>query len=166
LFRTLAGIWPFASGRLETPAFEKVLFLPQKPYLPLGSLREVTCYPGALQDDTLIRAALLKVELPELAPRLDEQALWSQMLSGGEQQRLALARALLIKPEWLFLDEATSAVDEAMEGRLYALLATELPQTTLISIAHRPQVAKFHKQRLRLSLDDANPVKLSLEPIA
>jgi vitamin B12/bleomycin/antimicrobial peptide transport system ATP-binding/permease protein len=145
LFRTLAGIWPFASGRLETPGFEKVLFLPQKPYLPLGSLREVTCYPGKLQDD--------------------EQALWSQMLSGGEQQRLALARALLIKPQWLFLDEATSAVDEAMEARLYALLAEDLPQTTLISIAHRPQLAKFHRQRLRLTVSDDAPVKLTLAPI-
>jgi vitamin B12/bleomycin/antimicrobial peptide transport system ATP-binding/permease protein len=118
-----------------------------------------------LQDDDLVRAALKKVELPELAQRLDEQAHWSQMLSGGEQQRLALARALLIKPQWLFLDEATSAVDEAMEARLYALLAKELPQTTLISIAHRPQLAKFHAQRLRLLMSEGSPVKLSLEPI-
>lgn len=165
LFRTLAGIWPFATGRLETPGFDIVLFLPQKPYLPLGSLREVTCYPGKLQDDFLVRTALQKVELPELAERLDEQTLWSQMLSGGEQQRLALARALLIKPRWLFLDEATSAVDEAMEARLYTLLAEELPQTTLISIAHRPQVAKFHRQRLRLAVSADAPVKLTLAPI-
>jgi vitamin B12/bleomycin/antimicrobial peptide transport system ATP-binding/permease protein len=165
LFRTLAGIWPFASGQLEMPGFETVLFLPQKPYLPLGTLREVTCYPGKLQADGLIRAALQMVELPELAERLDEQALWSQMLSGGEQQRLALARSLLIKPQWLFLDEATSAVDEAMESRLYALLAQELPGTTLVSIAHRPQVAKFHQQRLKLMANADAPVQLSLEPI-
>lgn len=165
LFRTLAGIWPFASGQLEMPPFERILFLPQKPYLPLGTLKEVTCYPGALQDDALVRQALLKVELPELAERLDEQALWSQMLSGGEQQRLALARALLIQPQWLFLDEATSAVDEAMEARLYTLLAQELPHTTLVSIAHRPQLAKFHKQRLHLTLNENGPVKLSLETI-
>jgi vitamin B12/bleomycin/antimicrobial peptide transport system ATP-binding/permease protein len=165
LFRTLAGIWPFASGKLETPSLQDVLFLPQKPYLPLGSLRTVTCYPGTLQDDASIQAALQKVELPELADRLDEQALWSQMLSGGEQQRLALARALLIKPRWLFLDEATSAVDEAMEARLYGLLASELPETTLVSIAHRPQVARFHRQRLRLSTKPGVPVALTLEPI-
>jgi vitamin B12/bleomycin/antimicrobial peptide transport system ATP-binding/permease protein len=150
LFRTLAGIWPFAEGQLQVPAHERVLFLPQKPYLPLGSLRQVVCYPGSMQDDALIRAALDKVELPFLSSRLDEHAQWSQILSGGEQQRLALARALLIRPLWLFLDEATSAVDEAMEARLYTLLGSELSTTTLISIAHRPQLARFHQQRLRL----------------
>lgn len=166
LFRTLAGIWPFAQGQMSFPAPDQVLFLPQKPYLPLGNLRSVVCYPGALQPDERIAQALHAVELPALAQRLDEEASWAQILSGGEQQRLALARALLVRPRWLFLDEATSAVDEAMELRLYGLLRQDLPQTTLISIAHRPQVARFHRQRLILETDrDGAPSQLRRETI-
>jgi putative ATP-binding cassette transporter len=148
LFRTLAGIWPFANGAIRRPAGARVLFLPQRHYLPLGSLRTVVCYPAAGTDfdDAALSAALSAVGLPELASKLDEVRLWAQQLSPGEQQRIAVARALLLKPDWLFLDEATAALDDTSEAQLYQLLGRELPGTTLISIAHRAQLARFHQR--------------------
>lgn len=153
LFRALAGIWPFGAGRVSLPAGARTLFLPQRPYLPLGTLREVVCYPAGTAgfDDAAIRAALEDCGLPHLAGELDTAQRWSQRLSPGEQQRLAFARVLLNRPDWVFLDEATSALDEELEQRLYALLRERLPQTTLVSIAHRPTVAAFHARRLRLT---------------
>ena len=152
LFRALAGIWPFGRGRVRFPGNARVLFLPQKPYIPIGSLRGAVAYPGAAADfgDDAIRTVLADVDLPGLAGRLDEAQNWSLQLSGGEQQRLAVARALLHKPDWLFLDEATSALDEASEKRLYELLTVRLPAATLVSIAHRPTVAAYHRKRFSL----------------
>ncbi len=152
LFRALAGIWPFGRGRVRFPGNARVLFLPQKPYIPIGSLRGAVAYPGAAADfgDDALRTVLADVDLPGLAGRLDEAQNWSLQLSGGEQQRLAVARALLHKPDWLFLDEATSALDEASEKRLYELLTVRLPAATLVSIAHRPTVAAYHRKRFSL----------------
>jgi putative ATP-binding cassette transporter len=152
LFRALAGIWPFGRGRIAVPDGATRMFLPQRPYLPLGSLREVVAYPtGSAQfNDNEIAAALSACGLAHLAPSLDEEHRWSQRLSPGEQQRVAFARALLNRPDWLFLDEATSALDEDMERTLYALIRERLPQTTLVSIAHRPSVAAFHARRLAI----------------
>lgn len=152
LFRALAGIWPFGSGKVILPAGARALFLPQRPYLPLGSLRDVVAYPSGAAgfSDEVIGAALADCGLDHLRGELDTVHRWSQRLSPGEQQRLAFARVLLNRPDWVFLDEATSALDEALEQRLYALLRERLPGTTLVSIAHRPTVAGFHGTRLRL----------------
>jgi putative ATP-binding cassette transporter len=152
IFRVIAGIWPFASGRIRTPSAFDPLFLPQRPYFPLGSLREVVAYPQdpATFGDDRIRAALIDVGLSGLADRLADVELWHHRLSGGEQQRVAIARALLIQPRWLFLDEATSSLDPASEGALYTLLCERLPDTAIISIAHRPELARFHHRGIRL----------------
>jgi vitamin B12/bleomycin/antimicrobial peptide transport system ATP-binding/permease protein len=149
LFRALAGIWPFGSGQVRRPA-ANAMFLPQRPYLPLGSLRRATTYPAdpAAFDEPSVVAALEQAGLGHLVPRLDERDDWAQHLSGGEQQRLAIARALLAKPDWLFLDEATSSLDPESEAELYAVLRRLLPHTTIVSIAHRQAVAAFHEQRL------------------
>jgi putative ATP-binding cassette transporter len=150
LFRALAGIWPFGRGRLRVPKGAHALFLPQRPYLPLGTLRHALAYPGSAEafDEPTLRAALTDVNLEHLAGRLDEEANWSHELSVGEQQRVAVARALLLKPDWLYLDEATSALDAANEQRMYKLLAERLPNATVLSIAHRPEVARFHQRHL------------------
>jgi putative ATP-binding cassette transporter len=150
LLRAIAGIWPFGRGEVLGPPPAQLLFLPQKPYLPIGTLREVVSYPapaGGL-DDAILRDALATVGLAKLAGRLDESGHWALQLSPGEQQRIAFARALVHKPKWLFLDEATSAVDEASEVRLYTLLRERLPGTTVFSIGHRATLRPFHARRL------------------
>jgi putative ATP-binding cassette transporter len=146
LFRVLAGLWPFARGHLRLPAGAKPLFLPQRPYMPIGSLREALWFPAQpdLARDDEARDVLAAIGLPALAARLDETAHWTQILSGGEQQRLAIARALLAKPDWLFLDEATSAIDEDQEAMLYRTLRATLPDTTLVSIGHRHSLGAYH----------------------
>jgi len=152
LFRGLAGIWPHGSGVVELPQGARPLFLPQRTYLPLGTLRRALCYPGAVADclDAEVRAVLEDVGLGGLADRLDETDAWAQRLSGGEQQRVAVARALLLKPDWLFLDEATASLDPESEARLYELLIERLPGAAIISIAHREAVARFHGRRVVL----------------
>lgn len=152
LFRVLAGIWPFGRSRVSVPEGARMLFLPQKPYIPIGTLRAAVAYPadGAAFSDDAIREALNQVSLGALDERLDEERNWSMTLSGGEQQRLAVARALLHKPEWLFMDEATSALDEAGERRIYEVIGEHLPRATLVSIAHNPRVAEYHDRRLAL----------------
>jgi putative ATP-binding cassette transporter len=152
LFRAIAGIWPFGKGHVSVPKGRPALFLPQRPYLPLGTLRRAICYPA--DEKAFPEAAVLEVlqavGLGDLAPRLDEADAWDRRLSGGEQQRLAVARALLHRPAWLFLDEATASLDPAAEEQLYRLLRTRLPGTAIISIAHRPTVAAFHDRTLRV----------------
>jgi vitamin B12/bleomycin/antimicrobial peptide transport system ATP-binding/permease protein len=150
LIRAIAGIWPFGRGEVRAAPDARILFLPQRPYLPIGKLRDVVSYPmpaDGVADGTL-REALEAVGLPQLTVHLDEEAHWAQQLSPGEQQRIAFARALVQKPEWLFLDEATSAVDEATESRLYQLVRERLPETTLFSIGHRATLRPFHTRRL------------------
>jgi vitamin B12/bleomycin/antimicrobial peptide transport system ATP-binding/permease protein len=162
LFRALAGIWPYGSGKVFMPEGRRVLFLPQKPYLPLATLREVLSYPdqpGGHSDEEF-RQALIDARLPQLINRLDEDVNWSLELSGGEQQRVGFARVFLYRPEWLFMDEATSALDEPTEQALYALVGERLPKITLISVAHRAAVASFHRRRLTImpetrSLEDS-----------
>jgi len=116
LFRALAGIWPYGSGTVSMPNGKRMLFLPQRPYLPIATLREVLSYPDRPDghSDAALERALRDARLPHLIGRLDEQASWSLELSGGEQQRIGFARAFVYRPDWLFLDEATSAVDEAL----------------------------------------------------
>ncbi len=156
IFRALAGIWPYGDGTIAAPPGTR-MFLPQRPYLPLGTLRAAATYPElptTIQDETL-RTTLTEVGLAHLLPRLDVEDSWSQRLSGGEQQRLAIARALLAKPAWLFLDEATSSLDPEAEIQLYALLKSRLPTTTIVSIAHRQALAPLHDRHLTLTRDEA-----------
>ena len=150
LFRAVAGVWPFGKGVISVPAGASVMLLPQKPYIPIGTLRNAVTYPqdAAHFDDAALRKALENALMGPFIERLDEEDNWSQRLSGGEQQRLAVARALLARPDWLFLDEATSALDEPTEAALYRLLADHLPGTTLVSIGHRSTLAAFHQRRV------------------
>jgi len=149
LFRALAGIWPFGQGRVLRPE-GKCLFLPQRPYIPLGNLRHAVSYPAPVEaySHEQVVAALQAVGLPKLVAQMDVDQPWAQRLSGGEQQRLALARALLARPDWLFLDEATASLDPEGEAEVYRMLKDRLPNTTIVSIAHRTGVAKFHDERL------------------
>ena len=152
LLRTLAGIWPFAAGEVNIPARDRCLVLPQRPYLPLGTLREVLLYP--FEDavtDAEIEQALERVGLPDLRTALEDSRMWSQVLSPGEQQRLAFARAFLRKPAWLFMDEATSALDEAAEEQLYGTLIRCMPSAGIVSVGHRSSLLPFHERRLTLS---------------
>ena len=146
LFRSLAGIWPFAQGRVRLPASS--MFIPQRPYFPNGPLRDALAYPepASRYTDEALHQALNEALLPDLVNRLDEADAWSQKLSGGEQQRLAIARVLLKQPQWVFADEVTSALDPQAEQTLYQRLIELVKRTGggLVSIAHRPSVAEFH----------------------
>ncbi|MGI4801598.1 MAG: ABC transporter ATP-binding protein/permease [Janthinobacterium lividum] len=137
LFRVLAGIWPFATGNIARPA-GRTLFLPQRPYLPPGTLRETVCYPDspAIHPDAEIQKALEDAGLGALTPSLGEDANWGQSLSGGEQQRLAIARALLLRPAWLYLDEPIASLDPEGAAELLAILRSRLPGTAVVSVAH------------------------------
>lgn len=152
LLRSLAGIWPFSNGRLQLPEPQDCLFLPQRPYLPLGSLRRALLYPktAASVGEGEIREILQLCQLDKFDSRLDEMADWSRILSLGEQQRLAFARILLVKPQWIFMDEASSALDEPMEKYLYELLQARLPKSSIISIGHRSTLLAQHERQLRL----------------
>ena len=149
LLRALAGIWPFVTGKINLPKTEELMFIPQKPYIPLGSLREAMLYPGRkpLSDEELLYLLDL-CQIGYLRDKLDLVADWSHVLSVGEQQRLAFVRAHIQEPKWLFLDEATSALDEDTEAAMYALLAERLRQTTLVSIGHRSTLNKYHELML------------------
>ncbi|MBS0559385.1 MAG: ABC transporter ATP-binding protein/permease [Proteobacteria bacterium] len=163
LFRAIAGIWPFGRGTVQMPA-GSVLFLPQRPYIPLGTLREVIAYPAPAKQYSpeAVAAALADAGLASFLPHLDEEDNWPQRLSGGEQQRIALARALLAKPDWLFLDEATASLDPESEADLYQTLKERLPDTTIVSIAHRPTVAAFHDERVVLRRDPGEGGRLTV----
>jgi len=148
LLRTLAGLWPFSAGESERPTGAASLFLSQRPYLPVGSLRAALAYPADTVSDEVARQVLAQVQLGQLADQLDIEQDWSQVLSPGEQQRLAFGRALANRPAIIFLDEATSATDAGLEHTLYGLLRTHLPQTILVSVGHRQTLAAFHDQAL------------------
>jgi putative ATP-binding cassette transporter len=165
LLRSLASLWPYADGEVRRPLGQQALFLSQKPYLPLGSLRTALNYPAVKTTDALLIDALRKVQLGHLQDRLDVEDDWSRILSLGEQQRLAFARVLVNQPRLAFLDEATSATDEGLEHALYALLRKELPQCVLVSVGHRSTLTQFHSHVLHLRGEahqgqwtfDANP---------
>ena len=165
LFRAIAGIWPFATGHIRRPA-GSTLFLPQRPYIPIGPLRRAVTFPAAAErfSDEEIRAALVACSLPQLVNRLDDEEHWALQLSPGEQQRLAFARALLLKPKWLYLDEATAALDEATEKHMYGLLKERLPGTTLFSIGHRPTLRRLHTRRFDLRRAGLGPARLEAIP--
>jgi putative ATP-binding cassette transporter len=150
MFRSISGIWPFGEGRILIPGLADVMVVPQKPYIPIGTLRAAVSYPAApdAYADEDIRKALTHAQIGFLADQLDREDVWSQRLSGGEQQRIAIARALLKQPDWLLLDESTSALDEKLEAELYRMLKQHLPKTTIVTIGHRSSLAAFHARRL------------------
>ena len=145
LLRAIAGIWPYVRGKIILPLRDDIMFIPQKPYLPLGTLREAVLYPGTQsRDNTELAILMNECHIGYIIKDLDIIADWSHVLSVGEQQRLAFVRTLIYKPKWLFLDEATSALDEETEAAMYKLVAKNLPQTTFVSVGHRSSVNKFH----------------------
>ena len=152
LLRAFSGVWPFGEGSIEVPEGTRTLVLPQRSYLPQGTLRQALVYPQTLDayPDAAVRDAMAAVGIGDLAGDLDKADNWPQRLSGGEQQRLAVARALLAKPDWLFLDEATSALDEAGEAALYRTLTERLPATGIVTIAHRGSLDVFHNRRIEM----------------
>jgi putative ATP-binding cassette transporter len=153
LFRAISGIWPYGEGSIHIPDGASVMVVPQKPYIPMGTLRTAVTYPKPpdAYSDEEVRRALIDVRLGNFLACVDREEMWSQRLSGGEQQRVALARALLTQPDWLFLDESTSALDEKLEAELYKMLATRLPKTTLVSIGHRSTLGAFHARRIDMT---------------
>jgi len=159
LFRVLAGLWPYGNGRVCLPADARPLFLPQKPYLPIGSLRAAVCFPSSVDQFSTaeINETLVACGLPALAGRLEQIDHWAQRLSPGEQQRLAFARVLLHRPNWLFLDEATAACDPATEAALYGMLRKRLPEATIISIGHRAILASYHDRCLEIQKGETIP---------
>ena len=159
-FRALAGIWPYWKGRMRLPKGARLLFLPQKPYLPIGTLKRAVTYPAdeAKFSDAQIADALTTVGLPGLAADLERSENWAQVLSGGEQQRLAFSRALLNAPDWLFLDEATASLPEDAQEALYRLLKERLPHTTLVSIGHRASLRAQHRRELAWQGERLAPV--------
>ena len=152
LARTLAGVWPWGEGDIEIRAGAKLLVLPQRPYVPMGTLRRAVNYPHAPQRRSAgeIAEVLEKVELGHLAEHLDEERPWDQILSGGEKQRLSFARIFLHRPDIIVLDEATAALDSAGQDRLMELLLQELEEATVVSIGHRPELARFHHRKIVL----------------
>ncbi|HEY8879440.1 MAG TPA: ABC transporter ATP-binding protein/permease [Roseateles sp.] len=152
LMRAMAGIWPYGNGRIRMPEGSRLLFLPQKSYIPPGSLRAAVSFPSPEGgfDDAACRDALRSCGLAAFEDRLDETARWGQQMSLGEQQRLAFARALLHRPDYLFLDEATSALDPRNEQLMYHVLLMRLPETALVSVAHHTSVEAFHLHKFNL----------------
>ena len=151
IMRAVAGVWPWGRGAIHLPT-GAITFMPQKPYFPLGTLRDIMLYPAAPEgiDDETLKDMLHKVGLDHLRDRLDETERWDHILSGGEQQRVAFARVLVHKPDWIFMDEATSALDEAGQENVMKLLIEELPETSVVSIGHRPGLEVFHTRELTL----------------
>ena len=149
LFRALAGIWPFGSGTVTVPKGAKVMTLPQRPYFPIAPLAEAVAYPAepGTFDAARVAELIAAVGLPALVPRIEEEAHWNRMLSLGEQQRLGIARAILLAPDYLFLDEATASLDEPAEAALYKLLEQRLARSTIVSIGHRSTLSAFHRRR-------------------
>lgn len=152
LLRAISGIWPLVDGKIFLPERDKLMFIPQRSYLPLGTLRAALNYPGNKPiDDTELIYLMDLCQIGYLKDKLDLEADWSHVLSVGEQQRLAFVRAHIQQPQWLFLDEATSALDEDTEANMYSLLQERLQQTTVVSVGHRSTLNKYHELVLRLN---------------
>lgn len=156
LFRAMAGLWPWGTGRILLPPRGTMMFMPQRPYMPLGTLRAALAYPAAPDafQDADVRTALERVGIGQFAPMLDKDDRWDKILSLGQQQRLAFARLLLHKPRWVFLDEATAALDEENQRTVMSIFDRELPDTTIVSIGHRPGLEAFHTRKLMLTHTD------------
>ena len=153
LFRAISGIWPYGDGRILSPQGMRLMVVPTRPYFPINTLRAAVTYPAVAgtYSDEAIRRAIVDAHLGDLVDELDRLDVWSQRLSTGEQQRLALARIFLRRPDWLFLDESTATVEEKLEAELYAMLARRLPKTTIMTIGHHAAVIALHKRHLEMT---------------
>lgn len=147
ILRVLAGLWPYAKGHLDLPQRKDTLFIPQRPYMPIGTLKEAALYPGHEGNTEEIISLMKECGLAQWADHLDEEGDWSHILSLGEQQKLAFVRIFLNRPKWVFLDEATSAMDEETETKLYSLLIS-MPEITVVSVGHRSTLDRFHERKL------------------
>ncbi len=167
MFRAIVGIWPFGSGRVQMPANATVMLVPQRPYFPLAPLAAAVSYPAkaGTYDDARVAEALIAVGLSELLPRLRKEEHWNRILSLGEQQRLAIARALLHAPDYLLLDESTASLDEAAEMAMYRLLLERLKGATIVSIGHRSTLRAFHARRIEM-VEEAAAFRLREVPLA
>ncbi|MGO6818103.1 ABC transporter ATP-binding protein/permease [Rhizobium leguminosarum] len=152
LVRAIAGLWPWGSGSVNFHADRRLFMLPQRPYIPSGTLRRAVAYPGAADSWPLdeIKSALAKVGLDYLNDKIEEDAPWDQTLSGGEKQRLAFARLLLHQPDIIVLDEATAALDEKSQDKMMQMVIDELPEVTILSVAHRAELEVFHSRKITL----------------
>jgi putative ATP-binding cassette transporter len=152
LVRAIAGLWPWGGGSVEIKRDAKMFLLPQRPYIPIGTLRRAATYPDAADSKSIeeVAEAFKRVGLGHLVDKLEDDAPWDQTLSGGEKQRVAFARILLHKPDIVVLDEATSALDPKSQVRLMELL-TDQPKMTLLSIGHRPELEAFHTRKIELA---------------
>ena len=153
ILRCVAGLWPWGKGNIHLPPSEETMFLPQKPYIPIGTLADALCYPNRAESVSAIRlrAALRRVNLESFIPSLNHSARWDKTMSLGQQQRLAFARLLIHRPNWVFLDEATSALDEKNEALMMSIFDVELGPSAVISVGHKASLAKFHQRTLHLS---------------
>jgi putative ATP-binding cassette transporter len=152
LVRAIAGLWPWGGGSVDLHPDRRLFMLPQKPYVPSGTLRRAAAYPAAAEDFSLeqIGEALDKVGLGHLKDKIEEDAPWDQTLSGGEKQRLAFARLFLHNPDIIVLDEATSALDAKSQDKMMELMTRELPRATVVSVAHRAELEAFHSRKIVL----------------
>jgi putative ATP-binding cassette transporter len=153
LVRAIAGLWPWGEGEIELKSGARLFMMPQRPYVPLGTLRRATAYPQPADsiDDAALRDALEQVGLGHVVDRLDEEDVaWDQVLSGGEKQRLAFARLLLDKPDIVVMDEATSALDTDSQAKLMTMIGEQLPELAVISVGHRKELEQFHERKLNL----------------
>jgi vitamin B12/bleomycin/antimicrobial peptide transport system ATP-binding/permease protein len=152
LVRAIAGLWPWGEGDIEVQRDANLFLLPQRPYVPIGTLRRAASYPDPAESRSVeeIAKAFEKVGLGHLAERLDDEGPWDQTLSGGEKQRLAFARIFFHRPDIIVLDEATSALDPRSQDRLMELLSTELEKSTVVSVGHRPELEAFHNRKIIL----------------
>jgi putative ATP-binding cassette transporter len=157
LIRAMAGLWPWGSGKILRPKDASIAFMPQRPYIPLGTFRHAVLYPSAAPDtaDDVIVDALTRCGLKHLVPRLDEEENWDGVLSGGEKQRLAFARLLVAPPDIVIMDEATSALDEASQASMMEFFRSDLQQSTVLHVAHRPGLEEYHDREIRLVRVDA-----------
>jgi putative ATP-binding cassette transporter len=162
LFRAIAGLWPFGKGQIELPGQALPLFLPSQPYLPIGTLRDAVCYPSPTGtfSDQVIAEALRSLDLGHLVARLDDSEPWDQQLSLDEAQRLTFARAVLHEPAWVVMDDATGALDEAMEKRVYDILQQRLPRAAVLSITNRAAVSQYHQRHWAIVLDSSGSAAL------
>jgi putative ATP-binding cassette transporter len=166
LFRAISGLWPWGSGRIRVPEPEQMMFLPQRPYLPLGTLRAAICYPASPEtfDETHVRQALERCGLGEFVDMLDRHERWDRTLSLGQQQRVAFARVILHRPQWVFMDEATSALDEENQASMLALFENELKGASVMSIGHRPGLEEFHTRTLHIRKTSEGAILLARPP--
>jgi putative ATP-binding cassette transporter len=163
LFRAMAGLWPYGEGRVSVPPADRCAFVPQRPYIPIGTLKDAICFPGdpAEVDDETAKRLMEAVGLDRFLDEIHTHHHWAQRLSGGEQQRVGFARLRVARPDWIFLDEATSALDPAAETMLYRLIRERLPNAAIVSVGHREALAAFHDRHLVLTPQaDGSPARL------